>query len=226
MRAEYDRTNDRVVAVETDDGRITPTHNPRVLGATTEWLPAEVHYPTGYEARFQNLLGNVTQYALNDAGNVVVVSFPEADFSPAALRGALREGVDIAAQRALGRTDWAVIRKVETNEPIPGEIVGERRAHRARAAELKAQIAALADKDVPAFDFTFDTDTPGRPAPRAAAASVKGGDGREWVTDATAPGEHGEPVRPIDADEGHGPVSEGGPVTPKIETGLPWVEND
>jgi hypothetical protein len=195
MRAEYDHTNNRVVQVENDDGRMTATHNPRVLGAKTEWLPAHVVYPDGYDARFTTLLRAMNvRYDYDEDSNQVTVHYPDADFSPEAIRNELREMIRGSARQVLNRTDWYFVRKMETGKDVPAEVVEEREAVRQQAEKFEADLGNTPDGDLTDFSFTLGTDVP-NPVQAKPASPVKGADGEQWITDASAPGEQGNPVR-------------------------------
>ena len=214
MRAEYDRANNRVVALEMDDGRISSTHNPRVLGAETEWLPVVVVYPDGYDQRFNNLLSpHEVEYRFDNER--IEVHYPKADFSPAAIRMTVESSISNAAKGLLSATDWYFVRQLDTGEPVPAEVSAERQRIRARVSELKAELSSVPDAEIASWRYTFDGDEPGRVGAQA-ERMVRGADGREWVTDAKAPGEQGRPIEPV-AEQRQAPLR-----PTRVSTGLPW----
>lgn len=217
MRAEYDHTNNRVVQVETDNGRQTATQNPRVLGAKTEWLPAHVVYPDGYDARFQALLRPLSvRYDYDAETNEISVHYPDADFNPEAIRSQLREMIRGSARQVLNQTDWYFVRKVETGKDVPAEVVEEREGVRQKAETFEADLESIPDSDLSDFNFTFGTHMPEKFQAKP-AEPVKGADGKHWVTNASSPEEEGQPVRPAQAHE-VGPL-----VPPDQPTGMPNV---
>lgn len=222
MRAEYDHTNNRVVQVETDDGRKIPTYEARVLGSETEWLPVQVEYPVGYEARFHTLLNpDNIRYDYDEEQARVIVRYPEADFSAEAIRANLAQMIRDRVKIMLGETDWAIVRSVETGKSVPDDISSEREMLRGRADSLLAALDNTADEDLVNFDFTFDYDEPGRVY--ATSVVVEGADGREWITTATHPGEEGDPVRPAEDDE-YDPNRNPRPVIAESkDEGVPWL---
>lgn len=238
MRAEYDFQNNRVVSLEMDDGRVVSTNNPRVLGASTQWLPVVVVYPDGYDQRFHALLnpGSV-EYRYVETGNRVEVHYPDADFSPATVREHMRSQIKNAARTRMSNTDWYLVRKVETGADVPDDIAAERQAIRDKEAAYQQQLDATSDADVPNFTFTFTTDEPKQATTSATdiGGPVRGGDGREWITDATHPDEKGNPVRhatadevppqrPFDAASTRGQIDE--PEPKNVPTGLAWSLDD
>lgn len=80
--------------------------------------------PEDYIPRFSNLLGSAT-FELRADGHVYQ-SYPNADFSLAAVRKILKEMAAVDAGRVLQGTDWYVVRKLEIGTPIPEDISGFR----------------------------------------------------------------------------------------------------
>lgn len=208
VRAEYDRKNNRVVALEDDEGRVRYTGESYELGAPTEWVPVIAVYPPGYTARFSSLLHGPSKhgiakesirYTYDSDSNQVLMEFPEADFSPSQQREALRTIAKDTARYELSKTDWYVIRQIETGKPIPSSVVAEREALRSKADNYLEEIDTLPDASLAEYNITFDSDEPGRPVKDEPAP--KGADGREWITDATAPGQEGSPISPVDTGE-------------------------
>ena len=205
MRAEYDHNNNRVVAIENDNGQVTTTTTARVLGAETEWVPARIEYPEGYDQRFNSLLNPMqVRYDYEAATNEVVIRYPEADYSPAAIRQELVSMIKSAARQMLNMTDWVIIRSFETGEEAPDDIRSQRAAIRSRSEEFEEQLKSVADADLTSFTFSFDTEAP-NDDPRPEPEPVKGADGREWVTDASSPEQEGNPVQPIEEQAGYVP---------------------
>ena len=237
MRAEYDHENNRVVALETDDGRITGTNSPRVLGAPTEWIGVDIVYPDGYDARFNSLLRAVSvEYAYDAQNNRITVQYPDADFSPEAIRARLFAMVKNAAGSALGETDWYVVREMETETPMPSEVKARRAELRSMTDAYEAEIAQIADEDLNNWTFAFDGEVDAKAAP-SVAGPVPGGDGKPWVTDATKPDQEGKQVRQAKdievTNEQINPFSPVGTygsvrsVVPEQPTeGLPWKLGD
>lgn len=201
-QAEYDQERNLVVAMRTKDGRVKYTRFPRVLGNPTIWVPVETVYPPDFDPRFEDHLHSDAQQFRYDANrNVVEITFPDADFSPAAIRETLHGLVRSSAWQLLWKTDWYVTRKIETGKEIPEEVISGREAIRASAEDHDARIDATPDESIK--DFVIDLQgtravedtTPVEPE------IVPGGDGSHWITDATSPDEHGNPVRPANDDE-------------------------
>jgi hypothetical protein len=201
VEAEYDLDNNRVVALKEASGTLRATHNPRVLGANTEWLPVETRLPEGYNPRFNSLLGQGNlSFTYDPSKHIVVVEFPHADFSVAAVRKTLRDMVNQQANNELRNTDWYIVRKMETGAEIPTEVIEKRKELRDKANEYTSTLDTLPDDKLTSFSVTFG-EVPTE-APKAKEEPVaKGGDGREWRTDATAPGQEGKPLHPIEEDE-------------------------
>ena len=220
MRAEYDHDNNRVIAVENESGRVTATQSARVLGGSTEWVPARIEYPEGYDQRFMSLLRPLSvRYDYDADTNEVVVRYPDADFSSEAIREELRQMIRGAARQVLNQSDWYIVRSVETGAPIPDQVREERDGVRRRVDEFERELEHTADDRLHDFSFTFTTDIPNHNARPKAERPPANGDGSLWVTDATHPGEQGKPVRPARPDEV-------GPIVPEGEDmrGMPNVE--
>lgn len=197
--AKYDKTNNLVVSLRSADGREMRTHNPIILGAETEWVPTVVQYPEGYDPKFHGLMqADSMEFAYNAEQNVVEVRFPNADFSPASIRKALKAMAKDAAGFALAPTDWYVIRSAETGKPIPQDVKAERDRIRQKADSYDSQIGTLPDTGLSDFVITYGNE-PGQPP--TPPVIPKGADGREWVTDATHPSQEGNPVKPVDEVE-------------------------
>lgn len=200
VRAEYDRANNRIVALEAMSGDVYSTDTPRVLGAETEWLNVDVRYPEDYHPNYPYLLKRqYTAYSYDEDRNVVVVSYPESDFSPEAVRAAMEAMINDTAKSLLGNTDWAIVRQAETGKSIPPEIIAERQSIRDRATKMKADLRALRDAELDSFEVMWTDGESSTPEQHVAP----GGDGSEWVTDATTPDQKGKPQRPALPEERH-----------------------
>ena len=200
IEAEYDHDNNRVVTLKTARDTLQTTHNPRVLGAKTEWVQVETRYPEGYDPRFDSLL-NIGQlsFTYDPKKNMVIVEFPEADFSVDAVRRTLRDMINQQANNELRNTDWYVIRKMETGKPIPADVSATRDGVRAKANRYTAELASAPDSELNSFSVSFGEE-PQKPATTEEPVA-KGGDGKEWRTDATAPGQEGNPIHPVEEAE-------------------------
>lgn len=200
--AEYDHKTNRILALKTATGEVHSTGAQRVLGAKTEWVRVETILPEGYDPQFHSLLyvaphrgQDPLRYTYDPDGNRVVVEFPYADFSVEAMRERLRRQAKESAHTALMETDWYVIRQVETGVPIPEDIKAVRESIRQRADTMEGEIRTLSATEIGEYDMTLPpTLMEDEPPP-------PGGDGSEWRTDATEPGQKGSPVRPVEPYE-------------------------
>lgn len=198
VEAEYDHENNVVVALRSSDGREVLTHNARVLGAPTEWLPTQTVYPAGYDSRFNGLLhSDQLMFAHDEDRGVIRVEFPQADFSPGAIRQELIRKSNMMANKILQETDFYVIRQVDTGKPMPTEIAQTRSAVRAKSDDYARQIAAASEEELLHIKVTYGTE-PGQPTP--SPKPVRGADGRLWVTDATHPDQQGNPIEPVEGE--------------------------
>lgn len=214
MRAEYDYTNNRIVAIEQDNGRVAATNNPRVLGARTEWLPVSVVYPDGYDERFMGLLhADSVEYQHDADKNIVIVKYPDADFSADAIRAQLIEASKLMAKNELNLTDWVIVKAMETGTPVPQDIADARAKIRQKSNEMEQSVRDADDADLSDMNVTFGPVPTAEQSPPVDA--VEGGDGSEWVTNATAPGEEGKQVRPAKPNEVRArPVEQVATITP------------
>lgn len=206
VSAEYDPSNQRVVSLKTDTGEIQGTFEPRVLGAPTEWVPVRTILPVGYDSRFDGLRFKNTspenpamRFAYDESQNIVTLDFPQADFSPAALREALSGQIRIAANLALAPTDWTVIRQMETGKAVPEDVKAARSLIRLKVDEYDQKLTDTPDADLNAFAINIEGES--GPTFPGDAGVAPDGDGSEWITDATAPDVRGTPVRPAETHE-------------------------
>lgn len=120
------------------------------------WYPVEETFPEDYTPRFPVLLGN-PRVELEEDAEVVSVTYPNADFSPDGVRRALKDGVKMYAAFVLAPTDWYFIRKVETGEAVPEDVVVARQAVRDEVARIVAEIDATAEEDLLDFQWHLPT---------------------------------------------------------------------
>lgn len=200
IRGEFDHTNHRVVALETAYGEIHSTNQPRVLGATTEWYPTEIRLPEGYNDRLPFLLHeDSTRYDFDPEKQVIVIEYPDADFSPRAIRAALVDLAKHAANYELAKTDWYVIRMQETGKDIPESIRQRRQEIRDKSQRYEREIAKASVKDLNDFTITYGLEEGDLEKPEP--EMPPGGDGSLWITDATSPDQEGKPVKPAEEKE-------------------------
>lgn len=149
MYAEFDPSAEVMVAVmEAPDAPRQPTGAPRTPGAPTLVLPLRNRWPDPYLPDLPQLLGPMVLDYQPDT-QTLTQTFPAAQFSPEAVRTARLAQVDADAHDALARTDWAVLRLMETGKAIPEAVVARRAAvrmwhDRTRRALQQASPAELA----------------------------------------------------------------------------------
>lgn len=112
-------------------------------------------YPEDMITRFQRLLGGA-RFDLQPDGTVKQW-YPNADFSVAAVRNALHDELSGSLQQTLGRTDWAVIRKMDIGAPVPENIVIVRQKQRDHYETVKAQIDAATERELVEMRWTWPT---------------------------------------------------------------------
>lgn len=198
LRAEYDFDNNRVVALENVLGQVHNTHNPRVLGARTEWVEVETRLPAKYNPRFDYLLhADDVRFGFDPDTQVVTIEYPRADFTPNSLRILLKDQAKEAARRELSDTDWYVVRMMETGTPIPPEVLARREEIRSLSNEYVEQLDVASPVELDNFEVNYGTKPEKNiPKPNERDPVVRGGDGSEWITDASEPGQKGNPVEP------------------------------
>jgi hypothetical protein len=153
--AEWDPETKSVIRIDNDapsagGTRSGDTGAPRSASGVTRRYPFEVQFPETYVPRFPHLLGHSRMF-LEDG--VVYQRFPDADFSEAAVRGALTAEVKLTARSALDDTDWYFMRELDTREPVPDDVRPSRQAIR---DACDAKVTAIADAS-PGELLDFDT---------------------------------------------------------------------
>lgn len=154
LRAEWDPLSQVVLAFldDTDPFRPRqPTGAQPSPGVAPVVLPVQSRYPDPYLATLPDLLGPAVVRWDADA-NVLIREWPAADYTPDTVRVGLRKLVEWNARQALADTDWAVVRQMETDEPIPADIRTFRGAVRAWTAERKATLVTATAAELLAFD--------------------------------------------------------------------------
>lgn len=156
LRAEWDPVARLVIAFLDDADPDRPrqsTGAPTTPGVTPVVVPVVSNYPDPYLSRLPTLLGPAV-VRWDASANVLVREWPAADYNPTAVRAGLLRLVNDEGRFALGLTDWAVVRQMETEEPIPTDVAAQRTAIRAWLKERKATLAAAAPADLLIFETT------------------------------------------------------------------------
>lgn len=177
--AEWDPTTNNVVQIKNDDPQPGQhgsgfTGANRTTGAKTTWYPLSVDYPEDYVPRFPHLLG---PGIMTLEEGTVHHRFPQADFSERAVRGALVDEVKRTTGQALAQSDWYVIRKFETGEPIPDEVKIERLQIRAQGKAQQQAARAAAPSDLLDFDTSVKIEGRSWATLAPSGAGVTGGAG-------------------------------------------------
>lgn len=110
--------------------------------ANAAWLPVVRVLPADFAPGQPRLLGR-SVYELHPDGDMVVETFPEADFSPDAFRANARRIAHERAHDALSRTDWYVVRAAETGVPVPAKVAGIRASIREAITAEDARVEAM-----------------------------------------------------------------------------------
>lgn len=111
--------------------------------------------PEDFIPRFPRLLGTSRFEKLPDGR--VLETFPEADFSVAAVRGALEEDLRQDAQRELAKTDWYVVRSYELNKKIPKDVIKLRGSIRQHVDWVIDDIAKKSARELVDYRWVFPT---------------------------------------------------------------------
>lgn len=112
-----------------------------------------VREPEAFIPRFGRLLGSA-EFELLDDGRVLQ-TYPSADFSVEAVRGELSRMAREAANRELTKTDWYVMRKVETGAEIPEKILSLRNSIRDHIDWIDDDLAKRAPRELVDYEWMF-----------------------------------------------------------------------
>lgn len=115
---------------------------------TERWLSIVNALPEDRIDGHPGLLGRETYEVDADYdANVILRTFPDADFSPEAFLTYARARTRQAAQNTLHGSDWMVIRNVETNVAVPSEVTSARAAVRASTQTALERLADLSPSE-------------------------------------------------------------------------------
>lgn len=114
-----------------------------------------VREPEDYIPRFSGLLGS-SKFELMPDGRVLQ-TFPNADFSVAAVRKELGRMVRQDATRELGRTDWYVVRKVEVGTEIPEDAASLRQKIRDHVEWILEDVEKRSPRELVEYEWKFPT---------------------------------------------------------------------
>lgn len=117
------------------------------------WRQVVTREPEDFIARFPSLRGS-SLFELQPDGRILQ-TFPDADYSVAAVRRELVRSVKQDAGRELNGTDWYVVRKAETGAEIPDDILGLRERIREHTVWLEEQIATLSPRELVEYNWMF-----------------------------------------------------------------------
>lgn len=159
LQAEWDPVGKTVVAFldDTDPYRPRqPTGANPTPGVPTVVLNVLSVWPDPYLPALPELLGPAV-VRWDPDNNVLMREWPQARYTPDAVRAGLTALVNTMARSTLSVTDWAVVRQLETEDPIPDAISAHRAAVRAWSKERKATLATASPADLLAFSVTPPT---------------------------------------------------------------------
>lgn len=114
-----------------------------------------IEYPEDFIQRFSPLVGSA-QFDIQPDGRLRQY-YPNADFSVAAVRKFLLEEVDRDALRIFHATDWCYIRKMETGEEIPEDVVTLRQRQRDHMKWIKEQIQNIPERELVDYRWAWPT---------------------------------------------------------------------
>lgn len=118
------------------------------------YYPLDIIFPEDTIHRFPQLSGGA-HYELID--NRIVQTFPNADFSVAAVRAFLTTEVERSLQQTMYATDWYFIRALDTGTPVPEPIKILRQRQRTHLDWLRNQIATLDERSLVEFQWMWPT---------------------------------------------------------------------
>jgi hypothetical protein len=114
-----------------------------------------VRQPEDFIPRFRSLLGS-GRFDLLDDGRVEQ-TFPDADFSVAAVRGELLRLAKGDAHKELQKSDWYVTRKVEQDIDIPAEVLELRQKIRDHTDWIADDIEQRTARELVDYVYNFPT---------------------------------------------------------------------
>lgn len=132
LHAEFDPAARVMLAVLDDDDPFAPrrpTGAPRTPGVEPLVLPLRTRWPDPYLPDLPELLGPMV-LEHDAAAGTLTQTYPGAMFTPEAVRGARRAQLDREVRDVLTRTDWTVVRLVETGRAIPPRVAAHRQSLR------------------------------------------------------------------------------------------------
>lgn len=111
---------------------------------TERWLPIVNALPEDRIEGHPQMLG-VEQYEVDEGydANVILRTFPDADFSPSGFLTYARNRTRQSAQNTLHESDWMVIRNVETSVAVPSTVTAARAAVRDAAQQSLSRLEGL-----------------------------------------------------------------------------------
>lgn len=112
-----------------------------------------VQNPEDFIPRFPSLLGSSVFTKMADGR--VRQTFPHADFSVSAVRAELVRQLKTAAEQELWRTDWVVVRKMETGKEIPAEIGAMRQKIRDHVGWVVDDLGKTDARSLVEYRWTF-----------------------------------------------------------------------
>lgn len=120
--ALWDEESQQVFALRID-GTEYSTGVPRSEGSTPEWRRVVDALPEDYIPGHPHILGR-SVFETDDtfAKDVVLRTYPDADYSPQGFKERSAQRVRDRAHQALVDTDWYVVREMEVGKPIPTAI--------------------------------------------------------------------------------------------------------
>lgn len=154
LQAEWDPVGKVVIAFldDTDPFRPRqPTGANGTPGVAAAILDVQSRYPDPYLPSLPELLGRAVVRWDPDS-NVLIREWPGADYTPETVRAGLRRLIDQNARMVLAETDWAVVRQMETDEPIPADVKTYRSSVRAWTSERKSTLATASVGDLLSFN--------------------------------------------------------------------------
>lgn len=136
------------------DGVKGATGVPRDPNGRVETLPLIQDQPENAIERFPQLLGTSVAVPA-EGGTAVRMTYPNADFSEAAVRAELKRMAREQARKILETTDWYVTRKAETGRDVPADVAAQRESVRLQIDAITDDIDATSGADLITYDWAF-----------------------------------------------------------------------
>jgi hypothetical protein len=160
QEVEWDFDSGEPLAIRADEGAARATGVARDATHRIEWRPLVYDYPDDFDPRWPNLLGERSLYSYDETNDHVVITFPEANTGPDAVRGAIKAEMTNQAAQRLAPTDWVVLEALEEGGKPSKDVQELRKAIRDRLKTLHQEVDNLPVEALLDYSWTLDPHAP------------------------------------------------------------------